>query len=400
MDPEAFVIPQFWEAPDHTVWWDLRYLHVFLKRKGWEQLPRGKWLANKFKKKVVEIGAAFRPPPDGLDDSDSCTADTFALVAFLWAAADVSTDCDKGMQDSFVALVRAMIARATVELRPEHTCLTLENIQCRVYNGGQMSGLHAVTGGHATTGDTVAGAWAALHHAGILNGAASAEQHSVQDVATFFMLVLSTRRARKRRISDGLRRLVDGVRLRMVEWLAGALDAYVLRAFSADNELTENAPPSLKHQSPSKRKYTVVAPEASWDLMEKALQSRANVEQSLRLKDDEDNLGCADKNGQTWGQKKIVMYGERASAVFTCIYHWNLVADPGTHAYKEVMPAVLYGWEIDEACYPSFQYVLPGKGGVTIFDCELETDAMVQMSLEMKLERVATYRQLQGVFRR
>ena len=78
------------------------------------------------------------------------------------------------------------------------------------------------------------------------------------------------------------------------------------------------------------------------------------------------------------------------------MHHWNLVADPGTHAYKDVMPAVLYGWEIQEACYPPFQYLLPGKGGVTIFDCELEDD-MVQMSLEMKLERVATYRQLQGM---
>ena len=89
------------------------------------------------------------------------------------------------------------------------------------------------------------------------------------------------------------------------------------------------------------------------------------------------------------------MYDARTSTVFTNLYHWNLVADPGTHSYKEVMPAVLYGWEISEACFPAFQYVLPGKGGVTIFDCELEDD-LVQMSQEKKLERVATYRQLQG----
>ena len=199
-------------------------------------------------------------------------------------------------------------------------------------------------GGHATTGDVLAGAWATMHAAGILNGAGDTEQHSVQDVATFFMLILGTRRARKRHISAGLRRLVNGVRLRMVEWLAGALDAYVLRVFSADNVLTGTAPPSLKHQSPAKRKYTVVSPEASWDLMEKAMQARTNVEQALRHKDDEDSLGCSASNAEMWGQKKIKMYGGRTSSVFTNRYHWNLVADPGTHAYKEVMPAVLYGW--------------------------------------------------------
>ena len=59
------------------------------------------------------------------------------------------------------------------------------------------------------------------------------------------------------------------------------------------------------------------------------------------------------------------------------------------------MPAVLHGWEINEACDPPFQYLPPGKGGVTIYDCELEGD-MVQVSLEMKLERVSAYRQLQG----
>ena len=89
------------------------------------------------------------------------------------------------------------------------------------------------------------------------------------------------------------------------------------------------------------------------------------------------------------------MYNQRNSSVFTTVYHWNWVADPGSHTYKEVMPAVLYSWELEEACFPAFQYLLPGKGGVTIFDCELDDD-LVQIALKMKLERVATYRQLQG----
>ena len=53
-----------------------------------------------------------------------------------------------------------------------------------------------------------------------------------------------------------------------------ALRKYVRRFGCSD---TEAAPPSLKHRSPSKRKYTVVSPEAAWNLMEKAAHSSANL---------------------------------------------------------------------------------------------------------------------------
>ena len=175
----------------------------------------------------------------------------------------------------------------------------------------------------------------------------------------------------------------------MMEWLAGALDAYVLGCSD-----TEAAPPSLKHRRPSKRKYTVVSPEAAWNLMEKAAHG-ANIREALALKEDEACFGCSRHPGEYWTLKKQKMYSQRISCVFSNLHHWNLVADPGNHSYKSIMAAVLYGWEQEEACFPPFQILLPGKGGVTPFDCELEDD-MFQGALEMKLERVASYRQLQA----
>ena len=171
-----------------------------------------------------------------------------------------------------------------------------------------------------------------------------------------------------------------------------ALRKYVRRFGCSD---TEAAPPSLKHRSPSKRKYTVVSPEAAWNLMEKAAHLSANLRQAVAIKDDEASFGCSSSRGEYWSCLYQQMYSQRMSCVFSHLHHWNLVADPGNHSYKEIMPAVLYGWEVDEACFPPFQYLLPGKGGVTPFDCELEDD-MFQGALEMKLERVAAYRQLQG----
>ena len=83
----------------------------------------------------------------------------------------------------------------------------------------------------------------------------------------------------------------------MMEWLAGALDAYVLGCSD-----TEAAPPSLKHRRPSKRKYTVVSPEAAWNLMEKAAHSSANLQQAVEPKNDEASFDCSSSRATYWNR--------------------------------------------------------------------------------------------------
>ena len=165
-----------------------------------------------------------------------------------------------------------------------------------------MSGLLSVCGGHLTTRATLESAWTPLNEAGILNGAINSDLHSVMDVVTFFMHVLRVRRERSKKISDGLRRLVAEVTLPMLQWVAETVDSYVLRVYSEDNAQVHLAPPSIVHggcgaASPT-RKYVVVSPEAAWDVMEKALAARANVEQAIRLKDDEASLGCSSSQAE------------------------------------------------------------------------------------------------------
>ena len=78
-DTDTFVIPQFWEARDHSVWWDLKYLHLWLTGSCSEQLKLHKWRKNKFTKLVARTGFSLRAPPEGVGQ---CVADTFDLVAF------------------------------------------------------------------------------------------------------------------------------------------------------------------------------------------------------------------------------------------------------------------------------------------------------------------------------
>ena len=103
----------------------------------------------------------------------------------------------------------------------------------------------------------------------------------------------------------------------MMEWLAGAVDAYVLKVYSADNSLTGHAPPALAKHIFLKRKYVVVSAESAWDIMEKAHHTRANIEQASRLKDDDVSLGCSSPRAEALAQKKNQMCCERTTAVFT-----------------------------------------------------------------------------------
>ena len=155
-------------------------------------LKRHKRLIKQLRMKATQVGLPLGTPPERVSPF---TADTLALVAFLWSSADVSNSARLGgMQNACVAFIRSMIARATTHLRPEHTCMTLEGVQCRVYNGGQMTGFHAVARVHAPVLDLLTGAWESMHAAGILNVPSNTDQHGVQDVATFLMLILSRRR--------------------------------------------------------------------------------------------------------------------------------------------------------------------------------------------------------------
>ena len=89
------------------------------------------------------------------------------------------------------------------------------------------------------------------------------------------------------------------------------------------------------------------------------------------------------------------MYHERAKESFYGQEHINIVADAGTHSCKEVFAAVAYSWARDVAAYPPMQILLPGNQ-VTCVEQEMADDVAV-LSARRKLDRVAAFRQLQGL---
>ncbi len=43
------------------------------------------------------------------------------------------------------------------------------------------------------------------------------------------------------------------------------------------------------------------------------------------------------------------------------VHHYNLVSDPGTHSYKEVLVSLLWTWEISLGMHTPWQHLKPGS---------------------------------------
>ena len=77
------------------------------------------------------------------------------------------------------------------------------------------------------------------------------------------------------------------------------------------------------------------------------------------------------------------------------VKHFNFVSDPATHSKKELLVGVVWSWEQDLAGIGDVQQLLPGNA--VLLEEEDLSDQLGQLALRRKLERVATYRQLQAV---
>ena len=97
--------------------------------------------------------------------------------------------------------------------------------------------------------------------------------------------------------------------------------------------------------------------------MQRAQEARASLRQSLNLQRQDADLGCCDDTGKDWFAKEMCMYDQACHLVYNAavVNHWNIVADPGHHAYKESLVSLVWNWEIKFGCYPKWQHLVPGE---------------------------------------
>ena len=123
--------------------------------------------------------------------------------------------------------------------------------------------------------------------------------------------------------------------------------------------------------------------------------ARATYTQALALRDDCESVGCNSSEGDRWASTKAFMYHERVARALTQITHYCICADPGTHSYKEVMLGIVYSWELDMVAFLTWQQVVVKQAGLLYGDTEID-ETMMSYFLQRKLEKVATFRQIQG----
>jgi len=135
-----------------------------------------------------------------------------------------------------------------------------------------------------------------------------------------------------------------------------------------------------------------------WELAEKARAARSSFETAIALRSDSQGLGdCSVAAGDNWLNKLAQISCKEYQAAFQP-HLWNhltLVADPGSHSYKDCLVSVAYSWETNYGCYPPWQHLHPSK---FLLPTEANMDEAIELlAANRKLERVSTYKQMQGL---
>ena len=394
----GFLGQQFWyDNATQKLWWDLDSVFQRLRESCHKLQKKYDWL------KVVgnraSLDLAIAPPflhaPTNELNRWVCT--TVALHTFLFVTCDEckSHEEAKYVQDAYAGLLQRSIAvirePADGQVIVGHNTLTIDR-------GGQVTGFKQhIESQHASIHKMLLQEWSMQHEAGILSSSIDRETLSLLDVVTFVMTLGRRRRLRMRPLSKYSRRFMDTIRRALIPWSTRMADRWVLAKYLNDQKAAERPAPALVWQRPGKRKYSKVSAEAAWALIEKARKGHVDLRHALWLCSDQADLGCNEFEDSVWIHKLLAMYYKRSTMPFAAgvVNHYCFVSDPGTHAYKDCLVSMVWSWELQLGAYPIWQVLKPGKEvlkGEANMDTALET-----FRQRKKLERVAAYRQVQGL---
>ena len=106
-----------------------------------------------------------------------------------------------------------------------------------------------------------------------------------------------------------------------------------------------------------------VHPDAAWDMMQISHGTSASLPQVIQVRSAGGDA-CADVKakgaGARWERLLSAMYHHRTSMVWQGVDHLCITADSSTHSYEDALLALAYSHELDRACYPPLQYIVPG----------------------------------------
>ena len=399
---------QFWyEQACDTIWWDLNLLYQSERKDVQKLQKRCHWMTEFHSRVAVDIpvldGAlpfqllesARGPGPEYLNHN---IASSIALYSYYARSIDRCRG-PNAMEFFMLSLTNVSACICSyIESAAEGT-VELGTGAIVIDRQGQVAGFKACMsqGIHLTVQRLFLSAWQLQFNEGSLVSPLDRDTHSLQDILRFVLTFARRHRTAGKTLSQTCSAKLDTWRRALVAWFSKLADKAVLALCLNCAMSRERAPPAIIFSSrPDKRKYIVMTPEAKWATLDDARAKRTNASTVLALRSASAECGCHPDVVDSWLRKEQTMYSKRTGfALSTGVRHFNLVSDPGHHNYKECLVSVLWCWEVSQAMHCPWQYLVPGKA-LTPLDFPDMDPELCRYAARHKLERVASFRQIQG----
>lgn len=198
----------------------------------------------------------------------------------------------------------------------------------------------------------------------------------------------------KRPLSKAVQGWLIELKGKLMVCLGTLMDRYLLKVYMVRH--SDKDPPVYK--SPKKllqprRAYTRVDPAVIWRCFNKARAGGCSLETVVRMQAADQQSGGTVSQVPIWIGKLHAMYHANRTCSFMNTMHLSLVADPSTHSKVETMVAVAYNWEDNVAAVCDVQR-MPATTKLVKADMP---DAILDLWAEHRLQRVASYQEMQAI---
>ena len=392
-DRAAFPCQQAWVEGASRYWWDLDYLYQALRAAG-ESGRRHVWvrdLATALEsKQILSAGSHVHIA----SQVRACT--TLAKVTFYWHALGIARKLT--LRQALIGYLRGICARGceVAVAGGEEVPVGAAGV-VRILRGGQVQGFSQLRA-HAAVWKSLEKCWGSLQGIHVLDGHFQQDTHALSDIIALAALYLYwKRKLRVGTMSGQASAFISTIHDALLPWVARSADKYIHEIYtSLYTDLTSSHPPSLGNRL-AVRTSRKVQPAFVWELIHRARRVGVSVRAALAMRSGDEDAGCHPSTATYWVAKHQEMYFQQQNRLFDNepVHHINIVADAATHSCREVLVSVGYTWELDAACYPPVQVILPGSD-ITWRDHPL-LDELASRAAQRKLQRVAAFRQLQAL---
>lgn len=164
-----------------------------------------------------------------------------------------------------------------------------------------------------------------------------------------------------------------------------------------ENEEFDKDAPARKKRKSSSSSHAKVSAETVWNLFQVAKHRRCSLREVVDHEKAMNRSSVKDVEPTTanyWERKLQWLYGIRSAAAMEQVTQLNLVVDGSTHSGKDILVALAYSPQLNQASLCQIQYLPTG----VLQPSELnDLSSFVAIAKKSKVERTASFRQIAAI---